>query len=59
MSFVFYRDELYFWNRVKSCLDGFTDKVSIGLCKWEDDCEVDAGIYGVGLHDMGYLLTFA
>lgn len=27
--------------------------------KWEDDCEVDAGIYEVGLHDMGYFLTFA
>ena len=27
--------------------------------KWEDDCEVDTGIYEVGLHDMGYLLTFA
>ena len=23
------------------------------------DCEVDAGIYEVGLHDMGYFLTFA
>ena len=22
-------------------------------------CEVDAGIYEVGLHDMGYFLTFA
>ena len=27
--------------------------------KREDDCEVDAGIYEVGLHDMGYSLTFA
>ena len=27
--------------------------------KWEDDCEVDAGIYEVSLHDMGYFLTFA
>ena len=27
--------------------------------KWEDDCEVDAGIYEVGLHDMGFFLTFA
>lgn len=23
------------------------------------DCEVVAGIYEVGLHDMGYFLTFA
>ena len=23
------------------------------------DCEVEAGIYEVGLHDMGYSLTFA
>ena len=23
------------------------------------DCEVDAGIYEVGLHDMGFFLTFA
>ena len=23
------------------------------------DCEVDAGIYEVGLHDMGYFLTLA
>ena len=22
------------------------------------DCEVDAGIYEVGLHNMGYFLTF-
>ena len=27
--------------------------------KWEDDCEVDAVIYEVGLHDMGHILTFA
>ena len=27
--------------------------------KREDDCEMDAGIYEVGLHDMGYSLTFA
>lgn len=32
---------------------------SVIMDKWEDDCEVDAGIYEVGLHDMGYLLTFA
>ena len=25
--------------------------------KWEDDCEVDADIYEVGLHDMGFFLT--
>ena len=27
--------------------------------KREDDCEMDAGIYEVGLHDMGFFLTFA
>ena len=32
---------------------------SVIMDKWEDDCEVDAGIYEVGLHDMGYFLTFA
>ena len=32
---------------------------SVIMDKWEDDCEVDAGIYEVGLHDMGYSLTFA
>ena len=32
---------------------------SVFMDKWEDDCEVDAGIYEVGLHDMGYFLTFA
>ena len=32
---------------------------SVIMDKREDDCEVDAGIYEVGLHDMGYFLTFA
>ena len=32
---------------------------SVIMDKWEDDCEVDAGIYEVGLHDMGHILTFA
>ena len=32
---------------------------SVIMDQWEDDCEVDAGIYEVGLHDMGYFLTFA
>ena len=32
---------------------------SVIMDKWEDDCEVDAVIYEVGLHDMGYFLTFA
>ena len=32
---------------------------SVIMDKWEGDCEVDAGIYEVGLHDMGYFLTFA
>ena len=32
---------------------------SVIMDKWEDDCEVDAGIYEVGLHDIGYFLTFA
>ena len=32
---------------------------SVIMDKWEDDCEVDAGIYEVDLHDMGYFLTFA
>ena len=32
---------------------------SVIMDKWEDDCEVDAVIYEVGLHDMGHILTFA
>ena len=31
MSFVFNRNKLYFRHRVKSCLNGFADKVGIGL----------------------------
>ena len=38
---------------------GWYDLCSVIMDKWEDDCEVDAGICEVGLHDMGYFLTFA
>ena len=32
---------------------------SVIMDKWEDDCEVNAVIYEVGLHKMGSMLTFA
>ena len=40
-------------------VDGWYYLCSVIMDKWEDDCEVDAGIYEVGLHDMGFFLTFA
>ena len=50
------------WGRYKPDWRMWMDDINFASSLWTSgraDCEVDAGIYEVGLHDMGYFLTFA
>ena len=50
------------WVDYKPYLGMWKDGANFVASLWTSgrrDCEVDAGIYEVGLHDMGYFLTFA
>ena len=50
------------WVDYKPYLGMWKDGANFVESLWTSgraDCEVEAGIYEVGLHDMGYFLTFA